>query len=50
MKISNTYTIHRLKGITDEQWDELGDAISDLIVTIYEEFGVALEECEGVIK
>ena len=55
MKISNTYlgststfTIHRLKGITEEQWDELGDAVADLVVTIYEEFGVTREEYEEV--
>ena len=48
MKISNTYTIHRLKGITEEQWDELGDAVADLVETIYDEFGVTREEYEEV--
>lgn len=48
MKISNTYTIHRLNGITEEQWDELGDAVADLVATIYEEFGVTREKCEEV--
>jgi hypothetical protein len=36
--MTETYTITRLDGWTDEQWDEVVEAIEDTVVSIAEEW------------
>ncbi len=37
--MENTYTITRLEDWTDEQWDELVDAIEETVQAVAEDFG-----------
>lgn len=36
--MTETYTVTRLDGWTDEQWDEIVEAIEDTVAAVGEEF------------